>query len=614
MPSERELEIIAKDGRRITLEVNARFAYENGKRIGVQGIARDITERKRIEAELQNRESQLNEAQHLALLGNWEWAIASNKSSWSPALYSIYGIQPEELSPSYEGYLALVHPSDRERVTEAIGSVVQSQQGCTYQHRIIRPDGSVRHHHVIVKMVLDNDGQPLKLVGTAQDITDRICLEDELKQARDEAIESARLKSEFLANMSHEIRTPMNGVIGMTGLLLDTELDDEQRDCAETIRASGEALLTIINDILDFSKIEAGKLQFDTVDFDLRTAVEGAVELLADKAREKRIEFASFVHSDVPTALQGDPGRLRQILTNLTGNALKFTEQGEVVVSAEREFESETSVTIRFSVRDTGIGIGEETQKKLFQAFTQADGSTTRKYGGTGLGLSISKQLVELMGGEIGVTSAPGKGSTFWFTARFEKQRGTAASALPDAQSLEHLRVLVVDDNKTNRRILTHQLHSWRMIYNEAESAPVALAKLKAARARGKAYDLVLTDLLMPGMDGFDLARAIKAEPDFAATRLILLTSNGQRGDGIKARAIGIDAYLTKPVRQSQLFDCLTRVMSTTTTESVKSADRVSSAPITKHTLKETNTMTAKLILLAEDNTVNQKVAIRQLQ
>jgi PAS domain S-box-containing protein len=607
-----ELEIFAKDGGSVTMDISSRLIVQDGAVVGIQGIGRDITDRKRAEAELRAREAQLSEAQTIAKLGSWEWDVATNKTNWSAALYDIYGIQPQDSSPTFEGYVSLVHPEDRENVSALVGTALNSGQGCSYGHRIIRPDQSVRFHHVILRVTLNEAGHPTKLFGTAQDVTDRVQLEEELKEARNVALESARLKSEFLANMSHEIRTPMNGVIGMTGLLLDTNLDEEQRDCAETIRASGDALLTIINDILDFSKIEAGKLQFEMLDFDLINAVESTVELLAERAHGKKIELASLIYSDVTRSLRGDPGRLRQVLTNLIGNAIKFTECGEVIVRAEKERETDRDIVIRFTVTDTGIGISEAAQKNLFQAFTQADGSTTRKYGGTGLGLAISKQLIELMGGEIGVTSTEGKGSTFWFTARFARQAVPVVSTKPDLLSLDRLHALIVDDNATNRKILSHQLDSWGMIHEEAESGSRALELLRSAAVNGKPYDLAILDFMMPGTDGFELARTIKSDPAIAAVPMVLLTSFGQRGDGAAAREAGIAAYLTKPVRQSQLFDCLANVVSQTSSSSVAAVH--SSKLVTKHTLAEAKPMSNRLILLAEDNMVNQKVAVRQLQ
>lgn len=469
-----------------------------------------------------------------------------------------------------------------------------------------RKDGTLFWELTSISSIRNSKGKMTHYLAVCEDITDNKKLIEELKTAKERAEAATRAKSTFLSSMSHEIRTPMNGVIGMTSLLSDTELSSEQREFSETIRKSGESLLDLINDILDFSKIEAGKLELEMLDLDLCAIMEDTAELLSLRAAEKGLELICIVDPAIPLGLQGDAGRVRQIITNLTGNAIKFTSSGEIVISASLKDDHADHATVLFSVRDTGIGIPADRLLAVFAPFTQAEGSTARKFGGTGLGLAICKQLTEIMGGEISVASDYGSGSTFSFTVSFPKCPD-GNCALSDSSistvDIHGAKILIVDDNTTCRTLLTNMLERWECQTAAAADAAKGLALLHEAAEAGEPFQLVLIDMKMPETDGKELGRQIKAAPELAATRMIMISAFGQNRNRSLIEEIGFSGYVAKPVRQIKLQETIARSLGIIS----------HSSPISEHSVDRVHAARTARILLADDHIVNQKVARRTL-
>jgi two-component system sensor histidine kinase/response regulator len=693
-----------------------------GAAVGFLIYARSIN---RARAALLERQNRLSEAQQIAHIGSWKRDLLTDTLEWSDEAIAIFGGNELRIL-SYPEFIARLHPDDRERVRETAKRAIKQDKDYDVQYRVLLPNGELRHVHSRGKLIYGNGSKSIGMVGTVQDISERVATEaliregeqtlrtaieaideafvlydaqdrlvfcnekfrqiyhlsadlfipgetfseivrkgvargqypaatgrveewlaeriaqhqrgqttieqrlasgrwlrtverktpsgyivgfrvdiTELKQAKEAAEAANQAKGDFLANMSHEIRTPMNGIIGMNELLLQTDLGEEQREYAETVRHSAQALLGLINDILDFSKIEAGKLNIETIDFDLRVLIDEIGDFFALRAAEKRLELVCLVEPSVPSLVRGDPGRLRQILLNLVGNAVKFTSTGEVALLVSLLEESTDQVRLHIVVRDTGIGISEDKIGILFLPFTQADASTTRQYGGTGLGLSIARHLVELMGGEIGIDSQPGQGTTFWLDIPFALQAEEAYIAhRRKALQLVGHRVLVVDDNETNRRLLKFLLTDWQCVVLICCNAAQALETLSKEYAVGRHVDVMIIDMQMPVMDGETLGRRIKLTPELSGIPLVALTSMAMRGDAGRFADAGFSAYLSKPVTADHLQRCLQTVLSTgPSTEAGTGVRQL----LTRHTLVEDDLHAH--ILLVEDNETNQKLA-----
>jgi PAS domain S-box-containing protein len=617
-----EFRTIRPDGSYRWCRIEGRARGDSSSPERVIGAIIDITQEKAMLEKLQESAARLNLAEKSAGFGVWEADHVAGTVTISRGMARLYG-RPEgaPLTMTLEEWTRSNDLQHLEAVRNALAKCRVNNEDLYAEFRVVLADGSVRWHGVQGHDEVV-DGRLVRTTGATIDITEHKNILRTLEQALIRAEAAAQAKSEFLANMSHEIRTPMNGVIGMTGVLLDTELTEEQRDFAETVRKSGEALLTIINDILDFSKIEAGKMPIEAVAFDLRLVLEEVAEMMAPRAAEKGLDLVVHYPAGSPRLFVGDGDRIRQVVTNLMGNAIKFTNAGHVLVAMECA-EQGGSAEVKVSITDTGIGIAPNKINLVFQQFSQADSSTTRRYGGTGLGLAISKKLVELMGGSMHVESKEEQGSTFGFTLRMPLAAASAVTPAP-AASLHGLRVLIVDDIEMNRRVVHEQISSWGMRNGSYASAEEALHAIREAQAAGDPFDLVIADYQMPGIDGATLAASIKADPALGGIVFILLTSISHWRESRGLEGGSVDACLVKPVRQAKLMETMAaawakkhplRIEAPGNATAVRrtsagNSDAGKSIDALSQHVEHSDGGSDIRVLVVEDNTVNQKVAL----